>query len=213
MRIAVLGATGQTGRQLVAQALARGHEVVAVCREPARLALPVTPSLTLARADARRGGELRAALAGVDAVVSALGNVRGQAAGVLAAGARAVREAGVARVVWLGAVGTGATRSAGGPILAALLPLVLGADLADKLAAEELARAGGASIVHAGPLGNGRARGDGRLLAPAQLPRRWWPRGIARADVATLLLDEAERSRFAGATAIAFVPELRRQAR
>ena len=34
MRIAVIGATGRTGRQVVAQALARGHAVTAVTRHP-----------------------------------------------------------------------------------------------------------------------------------------------------------------------------------
>jgi putative NADH-flavin reductase len=37
MRLAVFGATGRTGRPLVAQALAASHEVVAFARDPARL--------------------------------------------------------------------------------------------------------------------------------------------------------------------------------
>jgi uncharacterized protein len=210
MRIAVLGATGRTGMQLVVQALARGHSVVALCREPARLPLPPSPALTVARVDVQRAAELGAALAGVDALVSGLGNVRGQPAGVLAAGAHAVRQAGVGRVVWLGGLGTGVTRDAGGPILATLLPVLLGADVADKSAAEELVRAAGASVVHAGPLGDGRARGGGRLLPPGELPRRWWPSGIARADLAALMLDEAEGPQFGGATAVAWIPKQRR---
>ena len=36
-RILLVGATGGTGRQLVAQALARGHVVTALVRNPARL--------------------------------------------------------------------------------------------------------------------------------------------------------------------------------
>lgn len=43
MRLAVFGATGGTGRQLVEQALAQGHEVTAVVRDPARL--PVEHSI------------------------------------------------------------------------------------------------------------------------------------------------------------------------
>ena len=32
MRVAIIGASGKTGRNLVREALKRGHEVVAVCR-------------------------------------------------------------------------------------------------------------------------------------------------------------------------------------
>src|SRR5205823_6120793 len=158
--------------------------VLALCREPSRLQAPPSPALTVARLDVYRPVDLPATLAGVEALVIGLGNVRGQPAGALMAGARAVSEAGGPRVVWLGALGTGATRSLGGPILSALLPLVLGADLPDKSAAEALMRATGASIVHAGPLGRGRARGGARLQPPAELSRRWWPSGITRADLA-----------------------------
>ena len=34
MKIAVIGASGKTGRELVREALSRGHRVVAVCRDP-----------------------------------------------------------------------------------------------------------------------------------------------------------------------------------
>src|SRR5438552_12474657 len=40
MRITVFGATGGTGTQLVHQALAQGHDVTAVVRDPSRLVLP-----------------------------------------------------------------------------------------------------------------------------------------------------------------------------
>jgi uncharacterized protein len=200
MRIAVLGATGHTGRQLVAQALARGHEVVALARDPRRL--PAAPRLTLAVADVFVPATVQAALAGVDALVSGLG-ATGGAQGTLEAGARAVVAAGVERVVWLGSLGTGGSRGAGGPLIGALVPLLLRKELPDKARGEELVRAAGGTVVHAGPLGNGRARGGGRLVALERLERRlFWP-GISRADVAALMLDEATHPQHGGATAIA----------
>ncbi|MEU3227249.1 NAD(P)H-binding protein [Streptomyces sp. NPDC006976] len=51
MRIAVFGANGPTGRHLTDQALAAGHEVVAVTRRPG--SLPARPGLTPAVADYR----------------------------------------------------------------------------------------------------------------------------------------------------------------
>jgi uncharacterized protein YbjT (DUF2867 family) len=202
MRIAVLGATGRTGRQLILQALARGHEVVALARDPRQLAALAAPALAVVAADVFALATVRAALAGVDALVSGLG-ASGKAHGTLAAGARAVVAAGVGRVVWLGSLGTGASRGAGGPLVGALVPILLRKELADKAGGEQIARAAGATIVHAGPLSNGRGRGGGRLIAVERLDRRLlWP-GICRADVAALMLDEATNPRHAGATAIA----------
>ncbi|KJS63474.1 NAD(P)-dependent oxidoreductase [Streptomyces rubellomurinus] len=71
MRIAVFGANGPTGRRLTDQALAAGHEVVAVTRRAGSLA--ARPGLTVAVADATDPVAVSAALDGTDAVLSALG--------------------------------------------------------------------------------------------------------------------------------------------
>ncbi|MFC8501593.1 NAD-dependent epimerase/dehydratase family protein [Pedococcus sp. NPDC057267] len=70
MRVAVTGATGLVGTQVVAAAMARGHEVVAVTRDPGP-PVPVTGGGTVPRRVAaltdREG--LRGAFIGCDAVV------------------------------------------------------------------------------------------------------------------------------------------------
>ncbi|MFD8257425.1 NAD(P)-dependent oxidoreductase [Streptomyces griseoluteus] len=71
MRIAVFGANGPTGRRLVEQALAAGHEVVAVTRRPGSLS--ARPGLSVAVADATDPAAVDAAIDGTDAVLSALG--------------------------------------------------------------------------------------------------------------------------------------------
>lgn len=71
MRIAVFGATGPTGRHLTDQALAAGHEVVAVTRRPGSLA--TRPGLAVAVADATDPVAVDAAIRGTDAVLSVLG--------------------------------------------------------------------------------------------------------------------------------------------
>ncbi|WP_393058618.1 NAD(P)-dependent oxidoreductase [Streptomyces sp. LN549] len=71
MRIAVFGANGATGSHLTEQALAAGHEVVAVTRRPG--SLPARPGLTVAVADATDPAAVDAAIGGADAVLSALG--------------------------------------------------------------------------------------------------------------------------------------------
>jgi len=37
MQIALLGVTGTTGQSLLEQALARGHQVIAIARNPAKI--------------------------------------------------------------------------------------------------------------------------------------------------------------------------------
>jgi putative NADH-flavin reductase len=72
MKLTVLGATGGIGKQLVSHALADGHRVTAVVRDPARL--PVRHErLTVVRGDALDPASLTAALDGSDAVVSGMG--------------------------------------------------------------------------------------------------------------------------------------------
>ncbi|MCD0483234.1 NAD(P)H-binding protein [Streptacidiphilus sp. ASG 303] len=71
MRIAVFGANGPTGRHLTDQALAAGHEVVAVTRRPG--SITARPGLAVAVADATDPAAVDAAIGGTDAVLSSLG--------------------------------------------------------------------------------------------------------------------------------------------
>ncbi|MFF7128336.1 NAD(P)H-binding protein [Streptomyces sp. NPDC008240] len=83
MKLTVFGATGGIGREIVRQALDAGHRVTAVVRDPARL--DVTGSaLEVFRADLTDPQELRAAVAGRDAVLSGLGARSRKDAGVAA---------------------------------------------------------------------------------------------------------------------------------
>jgi putative NADH-flavin reductase len=74
MKLAVFGATGGVGTQLVKLALEQGHTVTAVVRDPARFTLPGHEALTLVTvpdlADTER---VRAAVAGSDAALSGVG--------------------------------------------------------------------------------------------------------------------------------------------
>ena len=70
VRIAVLGATGATGRLLVDELVRRGHTVPALARNPQ----PGGPgAVTWVAGDARDPGALHTLVSGADAVVSALG--------------------------------------------------------------------------------------------------------------------------------------------
>jgi putative NADH-flavin reductase len=72
VKLFVIGATGNTGTQIVDLALTRGHEVTAFVRSPQKINSR-HPSLTVVRGDPRNVEELTQALPGHDAVLSALG--------------------------------------------------------------------------------------------------------------------------------------------
>jgi hypothetical protein len=72
LRLFILGATGRTGRTLAAQAGERGHQTTAFVRSPQKLG-ELRERVNVRQGDPRSVAELREALAGHDAVVSALG--------------------------------------------------------------------------------------------------------------------------------------------
>jgi putative NADH-flavin reductase len=123
MKLTIFGATGGTGASLVGQALAAGHEVTAVVRDPARLTIPArlttpgvlttpgaltipagltTPGpltvpareqLLVVTADVMQPAAISAAVASADAVLSALGPRGTGRTAVLRDSARSIIEA------------------------------------------------------------------------------------------------------------------------
>lgn len=98
MKLTVFGATGGTGTQVVSQALAAGHQVLAVVRDPARLAVPPHAGLDVAVADVLDLAAIGDLVAGRDAVISAVGPSRRpegktRAAPVCSASARSITAA------------------------------------------------------------------------------------------------------------------------
>ena len=201
-RIAVLGASGAVGRLLVAQALVRGLDVTALARDPGRIPAPDGPRLTKVAADVHDPASVEAALKGVDVLVSGLGVSKGGPPGTLAAGARAVVASGVGRIVWLGAFGTGESARAGGAVTRALLKVVMGSELPDKVAADGAVLAAGGTVFHAGPMLGRPARGGHRIVPLDQAPRRVFPAGISRAAVAAAMLDETVAPLHPGRTVV-----------
>jgi hypothetical protein len=200
MRVAVLGATGGTGRQLVSQALQRGHQVDALVRDPALAAeaLPAHPLLTLRRADVHDPASIASAISPESAVVSGLGVKSRKEAGTLTAGARAVIAARPARIVWLGAIGTGPSTAAVGRLTARLLRAGFGPEFQDKVDADGSVLEAGGTVVHSGPLSDKADDLSTRALPLSAARRRFFPRSTPRASIARLMLDEAERSKYPG---------------
>jgi putative NADH-flavin reductase len=109
MRLTVFGATGGIGSEVVRQAIAAGHDVVAVVRDPARLTVPAGPGLGVVTADVMDPAQILPAVKGADAVVSALGPRPGGPVTVLTDGVRSIltvmEDAGVRRLIAVSASG------------------------------------------------------------------------------------------------------------
>jgi putative NADH-flavin reductase len=117
MKLTIVAATGGVGRQLLEQAVAAGHDVTAVARNPGKLTRQertVTADLA-----AVNPAVLEAAVAGADAVLSALGPHSNADAGIAASGTRsivaAMQATGVRRIVVVSAAPVGTVASPGNP--------------------------------------------------------------------------------------------------
>ncbi|NLH81216.1 MAG: NAD(P)H-binding protein [Phyllobacteriaceae bacterium] len=110
MKIALIGATGFVGRAVLEEALSRGHVVVALVRDPTKLA--ARPGLVPVIADAYDAASVARAVAGADAVISAFNPGWGDAeiAPKFTRGSHAidegVRAAGVKRFLVVGGAGS-----------------------------------------------------------------------------------------------------------
>jgi putative NADH-flavin reductase len=117
-KLTIVGATGGIGRHLLGQALSAGHDVTALVRDPAKLAARPGRVVVadLAGADP---AALRPALAGADAVLSALGPTSRSDAGVTWRGTativEAMRATEVDRLVVVSAAPVGTVATAGRP--------------------------------------------------------------------------------------------------
>ena len=107
MKLAIFGASSATGKQLVNQGLAAGHEVTAFVRDPARLGV-THERLRPVKGNVSDHGAVSQAVAGQDAVLSALGPAKPDFTS-MTVGARhilaAMQESGVQRLVTLTGAG------------------------------------------------------------------------------------------------------------
>jgi uncharacterized protein YbjT (DUF2867 family) len=137
MRVLIVGATGRTGSELVKQAVSAGHEVTALCRDPAKLGGLAGPSVRAAQGDVKDTASLAAAVSGQDAVLYAVGSNKSSPPGIRAEGVRnlvaAMQQNGVRRLVVLSAFGAGDSKGQGGFVYSKIIAkLFMKAILADQ---------------------------------------------------------------------------------
>ncbi|MDP9267729.1 MAG: SDR family oxidoreductase [Acidobacteriota bacterium] len=202
-RVLIVGATGGTGRQLVAQALERGYHVTALVRDPSKLAAD-HPRLAVMRGDVLDPESVGAAMRGQEAVVSALGHKRFfYPTRILSQGTANLLDAmtahGVRRFVCETTLGIGSSAGRMGLYYTLfIIPVILPFYFSDKTRQERRIAASRADwvIVRPGMLTNGAKRGRYRVgsgVGSFLLTVR-----ISRADVAAFMLDQLERDALLG---------------
>jgi putative NADH-flavin reductase len=193
MRLVVFGSTGGTGREIVAQALARGHDVTAFARDPSKLG-PPRERLFVVKGDVLDAPAVAQAVRGQDAVLSALGVSGGSPSTLCSQGVRnileAMRRTGVRRLVCESAYGASESRSWGA--YARFLRIFIRGIMKDKDRMEEIVRASDADWVIVRPpiLTNGPRTGTYRIGEDLRLAS-WFPK-VSRADVADWMLNASE---------------------
>lgn len=205
--IALFGATGRTGRPLLENALARGWNVTALVRDPARL--PAIPAdspgrLTTVTGDLQNADAVASVIEGADAVISVIGHVKGSPATLQTDATRFMIEGmhahGVTRILSLTGGGVPFERDepkVADRVITWLLRRVSGDILDDALAHAELLKRSELdwTIVRGPRLTDAPRRGQYRL---------GWvgvnaSTSIGRADLADAIVDLVDTDEYRGA--------------
>lgn len=195
MKLAVIGASGRTGRLLVSQALGHGHDVTAFVRETEDF--PVAHErLRVLVGDAADPSALARAVEGQDAVVSVLAARRGEPAAIYADGTanlvRVMTARGVRRLVVSSAAGMGGHKRELPLAYQALLllpRLQRDYEAMEAMEGDVMLSDLDWTIVRAAALSNKPQTGHYRVVDGPVVPKGY---RLGRADLAALLLKIAE---------------------
>ncbi len=209
MKLTIFAATGGIGRQALEQAVAAGHDVTAVVRDPKKLSAEIR--IVTADLAAPDPAALQSAVAGAGAVLSGLGPRSKSDAGIASQGTRAIVQAmkatDVRRIVVVSAAPIGTVPSPGRPkppkhdpgdgffmrnLFSPLTKAALRKPYADLALMEDILRDSGLdwTVVRPPRLTDKRLTGTYRTAYGQNLRRGLF---ISRADVAHLMLRVLEQ--------------------
>jgi putative NADH-flavin reductase len=194
MKLLVFGATGGTGREIVAQALEQGHVVTVFVRNPAAITTK-HENLKVVQGDVLDYRSVEAAVQGQDAVLSALGVRKLRKNTILSDGTKNIIQAmerhGVKRFICESSLGVGDSRGQLGWVFNIfIIPLLLRKVFQDKEVQEQYIQQSSLEwvIVRPAALTNGPRTGAYR--SGFSLMDRTITAKISRADVADFMLKQ-----------------------
>jgi putative NADH-flavin reductase len=191
MKILILGSTGGTGQQLVAQSLKQNYEVTALARDPSKLKVN-HDRLTVIKGSVLDKNVLANALEGKEAVLSALGVGKSLKSKDLISNAvkiiiPAMNEKNVKRLVFLSAFGVGETFTQANFIQRIIFKVFLRNIYADKSMADDLIRRSTLEWTLVYPVLMTDTPGTGKYKVGEKFEMKGMPK-ISRADVAEFML-------------------------
>lgn len=202
--IVVIGGSRGVGLEVVREGLAAGINVRALARSAHQIPID-HPQLEKISASALDSAAVCSAIKNVDAVISVLGvppgfeetRIFSQSAKVLVG---AMEQSGVKRLIAVTGIGVGNSNGVGGKLFTGLFqPVFLQKIHEDKNREEEIIMASSLdwTIVRPGFLTRWRKTGKYQALVD---PRDWRGGFITRGDVASFLMDIAQKDVFVGQT-------------
>lgn len=196
MTLAVFGGTGKTGRLVVTQALAAGHKVRVLARDPDKIAPAF--GLEFIKGTVLDGGRVMATMTGCDAALIVLGAVKGGPVDVCSRGTdlilQASAKAGAKKVVAVTSLGVGDSRGEVPWVFRLIADLFLKKVMDDKLVQESLVKGSALDWTLVRPSGLTDTSASGTTLTgPGKmvdaLPSGRVPKGqVSRAEVAAFVL-------------------------
>jgi len=201
MNLLIIGATGGTGRALVEQALAQGHTVTVLVRNPGRMWM-THERLTVAKGDVLEYDSVDRAMRGKDAVISALGHKQWFIkTTILSNGTKniiaAMEKHGVKRLICETSLGIGNTRGRLGLYYTlVVIPVIIWFYFRDKERQEQLIKESKLDwvVVRPGKLTNGRKRGKYR--SGDDIGSYILTASISRADAADFMLRQLTDTKY-----------------
>lgn len=195
MNIALFGATGGTGKAIIAQALEQGHTITALVRDPQKLS-STDQRVTIIKGDVLNPNDVSKVLQGSDVVVVALGVKPPSKAQVVGPGTKNIIEAmkahKVQRLVVESAMFMDDVVRKDSLLIALVTKTFMKGPHADKLVQESAVRASGLEWVIVRPVGLSNGPKTGAYSVGEKLKLKGMFPTISRADVADCMLKQLQ---------------------
>ena len=200
MNILIFGASGQTGQELVKQALSNGHNVTAYVRSPGKLVVK-HDNLKINEGNVKDYQMVENAIKDQDAVLSALGVSKQLTSDPIVIDGvknivKAMEKTGVKRFIYLSFLAVGDGRNDAGFMIKNIISRIVHNEIADHEVKEQFIKSSSLdfTIVKPPKLTNGRKTGQYRsgetIKAKSILPT------MSRADVADFMLKQVTDKSF-----------------